>query len=283
MNELVGILHPGEMGVSIAASAQNGGCNLFWASEGRSLQTRDRAEEHSLVDLGTLTDLCGKCSIILSVCPPHAAEYVAKRVLDCSFKGIYSDLNAISPKRAMQIAEMMEKSGVSFVDGSIIGGPAWQPGSTFLYLSGENAQRIANCFTAGPLETEVIGGGVGRASAVKMCYAAFSKGSTALLGAILAAAEKLEIRDVLEMQWSRDDPEFPDETTWGIRRATAKAWRFSGEMEEIAATFADVGLPDGFHKSAADIFKRMAIFKGRPETPELEEILKVILLSLPTE
>ena len=40
------------------------------------------------------------------------------------------------------------------------------------------------------------------------------------------------------------------------RSATAKGWRWEAEMREIAATFAEVGLPSGFGDSAAEIFGR---------------------------
>jgi 3-hydroxyisobutyrate dehydrogenase-like beta-hydroxyacid dehydrogenase len=280
MIENVGILHPGEMGVSIATSAQNSGCKMFWVSEGRSIQTLSRAMDHSFVDAETLGNLCLNCSIILSVCPPHAAEEVARQVLAYSFKGLYADLNAISPQRALQIGKLMEDGGIAFVDGSIIGGPAWEAGTTWLYLSGREAKRIASCFSAGPLQTEVIGESVGSASAVKMCYAAYTKGTTALLCAVMAAAEGLSVRDILERQWSHDEAGFPKQAALQAKRVTAKAWRFAGEMEEIAATFAEVGIPDGFHRAAADIYRRLENFKDRPTTPTLDEVLKTLLGSI---
>ncbi|MGD9049313.1 MAG: NAD(P)-binding domain-containing protein, partial [Anaerolineae bacterium] len=172
----LGILHPGNMGISIAASAQNSGCEVYWASDGRSEQTRQRAEEFSLLDAHTLENLCRTCSVIVSVCPPHAAEEVAEQVLAQRYARLYVDANAISPQRARQIGQEMADAGVAFVDGGIIGGPAWEPGQTWLYLSGDRAQAIADCFAAGPLETTVIGQAIGKASALKMSYAAWTKG-----------------------------------------------------------------------------------------------------------
>ena len=58
MKEKVGILHPGEMGISVGASAGNSGCPVYWASEGRSGKTRERAEKHALVELPSLAALC---------------------------------------------------------------------------------------------------------------------------------------------------------------------------------------------------------------------------------
>jgi 3-hydroxyisobutyrate dehydrogenase-like beta-hydroxyacid dehydrogenase len=277
MAENLGILHPGEMGVSVAVSAHNSGNPVYWVSEDRSPETCERAQNHSLVDLHTLGELCNTCSIIISICPPHAAEEIARQVLAHPFKGLYADFNAISPQRTKRINEMMSERGIAYVDGGIIGGPAWKADTTWLYLSGREAQRVAACFKAGPLQTEVIGECIGKASALKMCYAAYSKGSTALLCAVLAAAEALEIRQELEQQWSRGESGFPEEAAHRARRVTAKAWRFAGEMEEVASTFTEASLPGGFHEAAADIYQRLAVFKGHATTPELSEVLDTLL------
>jgi 3-hydroxyisobutyrate dehydrogenase-like beta-hydroxyacid dehydrogenase len=273
----IGFLHPGDMGISIAASAQNGGNEVYWASEGRSPDTQARAAKYRLRDANTLAQLCAECAIIVSVCPPHAAEEVAQQVLVAGFGGMYLDANAIAPQRAERIGADMAAAGISFVDGGIIGGPAWKPGSTWLYLAGPQAEQLAACFAVGPLETQVLGVEIGRASALKMCFAAYTKGTTALLCAILATAEDLGVRGDLEQHWQRDDPQFADEVAQRVRRVTAKAWRFAGEMDEIAATFEGAGLPPGFHQAAAEVFGRMAGSKDAPATPPLDEVLAAIL------
>ena len=272
-NPSVGILHPGNMGIFVAASAQNSGCQVYWVSEGRSAQTRERAEKHGLRDAGTLSQLCKTCSILISVCPPHAAEEVAEQVLSCGFTGLYVDANAISPQRVARIGERMMAEGVAFVDGGIVGGPAWQSGDTWLYLAGKQASTVAGCFSAGPLETDVIGEEIGKASALKVCYAAWTKGSTALLSAILATADALDVWDNLRVQWDRDWPDFAERAVNRARRVTAKAWRFAGEMDEISSTFEGVGVPGEFHAGAAILYRRIAHFKDAPEVPSLEEVL----------
>jgi len=171
----------------------------------------------------------------------------------------------------------MEANGIRFIDGGIIGGPAWAPKETWLYLSGQDANLIKDCFSSGQLETKVIGDEIGKASALKMCYAAYTKGTTALLSAILAAAEKLSVRDELYQQWAMDDADFVKRAEGRATRATAKAWRFEGEMREIASTFEEAGLPNGFHKAAADIYHRMAGFKNSNEIPPLEEVIMTLL------
>ncbi len=273
----IGFLHPGAMGISLAASAQNSGNEAYWISNGRSPETRQRAEEHNLSDLQTLPLLTQTCSVIISICPPYAAEEVAKSVAAQNFDGLYVDANAISPQRALRIQEIVEKAGARFVDGSVIGGPAWKANNTWLQLSGGYAQDVARFFCEGPLETNIIGNEIGKASALKMTYAAYSKGTTALLAAILAAAENFDVRNELEAQWAKYEPEFVEEAHTRTKRVTAKAWRFAGEMDEIAETFAEAGLPSGFHEAAGEIYQRIADFKGRDETPKLEDVLRELL------
>jgi 3-hydroxyisobutyrate dehydrogenase-like beta-hydroxyacid dehydrogenase len=171
----------------------------------------------------------------------------------------------------------MAAAAISFVDGGIIGEPAWKPKSTWLYLAGPRAAEAAACFAAGPLETQVLGGAIGKASALKMCFAAYTKGSVALLSAILGTAENLGVREALQQQWNRDDPAFSDNVARRIRAVTGKAWRFVGEMDEISTTFREAGLPGEFHAGAAEIYRRLAQFKDSAAPPPIEEILAALL------
>jgi 3-hydroxyisobutyrate dehydrogenase-like beta-hydroxyacid dehydrogenase len=273
----IGILHPGQMGISVAASAIKNGHQVYWTSAGRSDKTRAHAEKYELIEAPSVSELCQVSEIIISVCPPHVAEDVARSVLETRFMGLYLDANAISPQRAFKIGQMMEAHGIRFVDGGIIGGPAWEPKSTWLYLSGQDADKFADCFTKGPLETKIVSGEIGKASALKMCYAAYTKGTTALLAAILSSAESLGVREELYEQWDMDDKGFSEQVNQRVSRVTSKAWRFEGEMKEIADTFREAGLPNGFHEAAAEIYHRMAAFKDTSKNPQLNVVLKKLL------
>jgi 3-hydroxyisobutyrate dehydrogenase-like beta-hydroxyacid dehydrogenase len=274
----IGILHPGEMGISVAVAALHSGHQVYWMSQDRSNKTRIRAAKHGLKETHSLVEFCQTCEIVLSICPPHAAEEVAKSVIQAGFKGLYLDANAIAPQRAIMIARKLEAKGSQLVDGGIIGGPAWKPKETRLYLSGQHAHEITACFTNGPLETKIIGDEIGKASALKMCYAAYSKGTTALLAAILATADSLGVRNELYQQWNMDDEGFSERANQRTTRVTAKAWRFEGEMNEIAETFHAVGLPAEFHRAAAEIYRRLSDFKDADEAPALEDVLQALVI-----
>lgn len=136
----VGFLHPGEMGVSLAAAAQRTGHTVLWAAMGRSQRARQRAADQGLRDVGSLNSLCAVCEVIGRICPPHAADSVADDFLACGYRGTYVDAHAIFPQRARRIGERLRGAGASCVDGRIVGGPAWDPGETCLYLAGEEAE-----------------------------------------------------------------------------------------------------------------------------------------------
>jgi 3-hydroxyisobutyrate dehydrogenase-like beta-hydroxyacid dehydrogenase len=269
--EIIGILHPGQMGAVVAATAKNAGHEVHWASEGRSPETRHRAESIGIRDAGSLSRLCSVCSVIISVCPPEFAEEVARSVVREGFRGLFVEANAVSPDRARGISQVIKSAGADCVDGCIIGLPTNTPGETWMYLSGECAETAAACFRGGPLEVEVLSEDIGRASALKMCFAAYSKGSAALRAAVVGAAESLGVLAPLERQWSRSDDWARAQKS--IRQVSPKAWRFVAEMHEIAATFESAGMPPGFHLAAAEIFTRLASFKGA-DAVELADVLE---------
>ena len=271
----IGLLHPGAMGASVGAAATGNGHVVLWASRGRSADTMERARRGNLRDVSTVPEVLAASEILLSICPPHAAEDVAAEVAEGGFTGIYVDCNAVSPDRTRGVQRVVEKGGAAYVDGGIIGGPAWsEDAGTRLYLSGPRAEEVSACFAGSPLAAPVVSERIGAASALKMGYAAFTKGSTALLTAILGMVEKEGVRAELANQWGET---FTAQTVKRVRDNTAKAWRFEGEMHEIAATFHAAGLPGGFHEAAAEVFRRLADFKDHAEPPGIERVLEVLL------
>jgi 3-hydroxyisobutyrate dehydrogenase-like beta-hydroxyacid dehydrogenase len=249
---VVGLLHPGEMGTAVAGALRSRGETVVWASAGRSKATAERAERAGLEDAGDVAELCRRCEIVLSVCPPHAAVDVARAAR--GFSGIYVDANAISPDTARTIAGLQSR----LVDGGIVGPPPHEAGTTRLYLSGGEARRIAELFACTSVDAKVISGEPGAASALKAAYAGWTKGSGALLLAIRALARAEGVEDRLLAEWHLSLPGLEERSAGAARSARAKGWRWIGEMDEIARTMAAQDLPTGFHEAAAEIFRRSA-------------------------
>jgi 3-hydroxyisobutyrate dehydrogenase-like beta-hydroxyacid dehydrogenase len=189
----------------------------------------------------------------------------------------FGDANAVSPATSRDVQQIIEAAGAQFVDGGIIGPPALKRGSTRLYLSGSEAARVAACFSQGPLEALVLNSPPGAASALKMAYAAYTKGSAALLIAIRTLAIREGVDSALIHEWELSQPELPQRSAGAVRANATKAWRFRGEMEEIADTFAAAGLPEGFHRAAAEVYRRMSEYKDAPTPPSVEEAVASVL------
>jgi len=271
----IGLLNPGEMGSMVGAAVRSGGARVLWAGEGRSGATRKRASDAGLEDAGSVASVVAASDVILSVCPPHAAVDVAAQVAALRFGGIFVDGNAVSPATAREIGGIVEKGGATFVDGGIIGPPPEKPGTTRFYVSGAGAERISRLLTAGALEAPVVPGGPGAASALKMAYASWTKGSSALLLAVCALASAEGVEDSLLREWQISQRDLPARSEGAAKSNAKKAWRFVGEMEEIAATYSAAGLPDGFHQGAAEIYRRMAIYKDGPP-PSLADVVRAL-------
>ena len=273
----IGLLHPGEMGASVGAAARQAGAKVSWASSGRSGESRRRAAQADLEDSGSLEELSASSELILSVCPPDAATALAESVAATGYTGIYVDANAVSTGTARTVAAIIENAGARFVDGGIIGPPAHNPGSTRLYLSGAEAAAVVDAFQGSALQAIAMDTRPGAASALKMCYAAWTKGSAALLTGVRALALAEGVEEALLEEWAISQQGLDARSTAAARNNAFKAWRFAGEMREIAATFETSALPGGFHRGAADIYERLSGYKDCDPAPALCELMETIL------
>jgi 3-hydroxyisobutyrate dehydrogenase-like beta-hydroxyacid dehydrogenase len=271
MSVTIGLLHPGEMGATLGGALRAAGQTVVWTSAERSAATAKRAHEAGLEDVGTVEELARRSEVILAVCPPHAALSVAQSI-PRSFTGIYVDANAVSPTTARTIAGAV----VRYVDGGIIGPPPRAPGTTRLYLSGAEAPSVADLFTGTNVDPRIVSEDAGAASAVKMAFAAWTKGTAALLLGIRAVARAEGVEETLLDEWEISLAHLSDRSAAAARSALAKGWRWVGEMNEIGDTFAAVGLPDGFHRAAAEIYRRTP-HEDAGGDESLERVLSALL------
>jgi 3-hydroxyisobutyrate dehydrogenase-like beta-hydroxyacid dehydrogenase len=239
----VGLLHPGAMGATLARGLA--GAELLWCPDGRSDATRRRAEAVRLTPYA-FDALKAAAGVVISICPPAAAEDVARSL--AGFGGTFVDANAVSPMRKAQLGAPF---GERFVDGSVIGGAG---GPVRLYLAGERADEVAALFT-GDVTAVDLGPEIGRASRLKMAYAHYQKGSRALAAASHALVADSDLAGHLLAEGERIRAAAlarPGE----LPGVAARAWRWGPEMLEIADTLEADGLPGGLARGAADAFAR---------------------------
>lgn len=251
----IGVLHPGEMGAAIAAGFRSGGADVVCVGAGRSAATRARAVIAGLREVDSLDALVAEADVVVAVCPPDAAVRLAGSVAARGFAGVYVDANAVSPATAQAVDECVSGAGAGYVDGGIIGGPD----APRLFLAGAAAAEVAaDC--GAPVEPVVLDGGRYSASALKMVYAGWTKATSALLLSLVGAARRLGVEEALRAEWDRSQPALGRRLE-GAVASTRKAWRWEGEMMEIARTLSDAGLPDGFHRASAEAFARLGDLK----------------------
>ena len=256
------------MGSAIGARLREGGVRVVVALDRRSERTRRLAGEAGAEDVGTLGALVHEADIVLSVVPPGSAVEVAEAIAAAAgdARPLFADLNATGPTTVERIEAVLAAHGLETVDGSISGAPPRARGTTRIYLSGPRAAEIAGLPLPG-VEFVVVGSTVGLASAVKMCTASVYKGRVALLAQALRTAQAYGVVEhVLD---DLVDTGLADRRRTGgtIGKASAKAWRYVPEMEEIAATQAGAGLTPELFLGISRVYAELAE-RALAEAPE---------------
>lgn len=248
----IGFLGAGEMGAGLARALGQAGHACRAVATGRSAETLARMGEAGMTPVADLAALAAGSDVIFSVLPPERAEPEAEALARVARAPlIFVEANAISPMRARRIASRLAGAGLQVIDGGIVGMPPTGDARPRLYVSGESAPLAPLDGTA--FDIRDLGPGIGRASAMKMTYAALTKGSNALLTAVLLAGERLELTDALREELAGSQPDQLKRAEAVVPRLPADAGRWVFEMQEIADTFRSQGLPGGFHDGAAEI------------------------------
>ncbi|MEU9083377.1 DUF1932 domain-containing protein [Streptomyces sp. NPDC048357] len=252
----VGILHPGSMGAAVGACAATNAAAVVWCAAGRSSASAARAAQFGLTAMATLSELLERSDIVLSLCPPAAAEDLARDVARHGFAGVYVEANAISPERAQRIAALLEPDA-TVVDGGVVGSPPVGSKTPTLYLSGAVAAtgRIEALFAGTAVRTAVLGTEIGKASALKLAYASFQKTSRVLVALAVGMAREHGVDQELIEVASRRTDSYLSEPEY-IAKTAARAWRWGPELEEAADALAAAGLPTEMLRAAAATLAR---------------------------
>jgi len=268
----VGVVSPGDMGQAIAGRLKESGLNVYAALESRSERTRALAREAGLTDCGTMEKLVATCELVLSVINPGESLNVARQVAAAMKKtgrGIaFADLNAVSPQTARDGDRMIRDAGGLYIDGGIIGPPPrGEKDKPRIYVSGPDAYLMEQIVHPNLL-IRVMSERVGDASGVKMCYAAMTKGTTALAVELLVAARKLGVEQALEKELRESRNDVFEWQMKNIAVMPPKAYRWVPEMEEIAKTFGELGLTPRMFEGATDVYAMVAATPLGKESPE---------------
>ncbi|MFG2885689.1 DUF1932 domain-containing protein [Streptomyces sp. NPDC048297] len=251
----VGILHPGSMGAAVAACATTNAAAVLWCENGRSTASVERAARFGLTPVATLAELLDRSDIVISLCPPAAAEGLARAVAGHPFAGVYVEANAINPERTQRISALLSDAIV--VDGGVVGSPPVGGKTPTLYLSGpaDATARIEALFADTAVQTAMLGTEVGKASALKLSYASFQKTSRVLVALAVGMAREHGVDQELIEVASRRTDSYLSEPQY-VAKTAARAWRWGPELEEAADTLAAAGLPAEMLRAAASTLAR---------------------------
>ncbi len=214
----IAIISPGNMGHAVGRLLGSRGFDVVTSLAGRSPRTGGLAAGAGIRDLGSVGALLAQADLVLSIMPPAAvvaaASGVAQAMTATGATPPYADCNAIAPATTERITALIGATRAAYVDAGIIGGPPANGSGPRFYTSGSDAHLLAP-LEGGGLVVRDLGGAIGRASALKMCYAAVTKGTSALQFAQLAAASRLGVDEALAAELAQSQA-----ATWaGMRRA----------------------------------------------------------------
>jgi L-threonate 2-dehydrogenase len=267
----VAVVAPGEMGHAVGATLRAHGARVSTSLAGRSERSLARAQQAGMEIVTEDTDLVRGTDLFLSIVPPAAAAALAERIAEAMRRAgatTYVDCNAISPATVAAVGRTIADAGAPFIDAGIIGGPP-KPGAPGprVYTSGPDVQPLLTLRDFG-LDIRPIGPRIGQASALKMSYAALTKGLAALGTELLVSARLSGVSDALAAELAGSQPQL---LQWLSRQLPAfpqKAHRWVAEMQEIADTFASHGLPDATMQGAAQFYDFVARSPLGRELPE---------------
>ncbi len=247
------------MGSGVGTVLHQHGLRVLTCLAGRGPESRERAARAGFEEVADLETLVRKCDVLLSILPPAVAGAVADQVATAvkatGSDLLYVDCNAIAPNTASGIFRTVTAAGARFADAGIIGPPPTRPGNR-IFTSGPGAKEFAAGLGGFGLDIRVLDGDVGQASGLKMCYAAMTKGVQALGAELLVAARLLGVEDTLLAEQSEggDVSAVRRFVERALPTMPPKAYRWIGEMEEIARCFEDLGLPGRLMLGAADVY-----------------------------
>lgn len=268
----VGVISPGDMGQAIAGRIRESGMGVHTALDGRSERTRALAKAAGLNDCGSMEKLVATCELVISVINPGEALNLARRVaaaMKSTGRAIaFADLNAVSPQTARDTGALIRAAGGLFIDGGIIGPPPrGEKDRPRIYVSGPDAYLMEQIRHPN-LQIRVMSERIGDASGVKMCYAAMTKGTTALAVELLVAARKLGVEQALEKELRESRADVYDWQMRNIATMPPKAYRWVPEMQEIARTFEELGMTRRIFDGATDMYEFVAATALGKESPE---------------
>lgn len=198
-------------------------------SAGRSEKTLKNIRDSNVETVESFDDV----DILFSATSPKESLNNARKY-GKDFKGIYVDLNNISPETSLKIDEMVP----NYVDAAIIG----HINNDFtLFISGDNSDKLN--FLNDYFPVRIISNNIGDASKLKVLRSIYTKPLSAVLIETLAIADKCNLREeLLETLAISEGENFKDSALSRVENTLNNSKRKREELMEIVDYFHDEDL-----------------------------------------
>jgi 3-hydroxyisobutyrate dehydrogenase-like beta-hydroxyacid dehydrogenase len=179
------------------------------------------------------------------------------------------DLNSCSPSTKRSSAEVIEAASARYVDVAVMAPVHPKLNHVPCLMAGPHATEIAAVLADLPMTVRVISGEVGAASSIKMIRSVMIKGLEALTSECVLAAVAAGVEDeVLASLNAGADFDWGARAAYNFDRMIVHGARRAAEMEEVAKTLDDLGLPNDITRSTVLWQRRIAdLGLSAPQTP----------------
>lgn len=226
---IIGFIGFGKVSKNLLNLMSSGDFRFVTSLENRSDRTIENVRQCDIEILDTFKSVAEKSDIVISANSPKNALGVAKEY-GKYVRGIYLDLNNISPDTTLEISRYVD----NLVDGAIIG--KIDSDNPVMYISGKMADKLL--FLNEFIETRKISDNIGDVAILKLLRSSYTKTLSALLieSVELARCYGLE-NEFFDIMALTEGDEFRDKSLSRIRNTLPASKRKSEELEEIINYF----------------------------------------------
>lgn len=166
---------------------------------------------------------------------------------------IFLDINSASPGAKREASPAVTAAGAHYVEAAVMSNVPPHGHRVPMFLAGAAAEKAAALMTPFGMDVEVVGPDIGRASSIKMIRSVMVKGLEALFVESLTAAHRAGVEDKVIESLGESFPglDWRGKAGYHLGRVALHAARRADEMEEVAETLRDIGVPPTMADAAA--------------------------------
>ena len=225
----VGFIGFGKVSQNLVNLIKSDNVCCFTSKESRSESTIDNIDSSDVEVLPTFKEVAEVSDILISANSPKNSIEVAREYGKYA-KGIYLDLNNVSPQTTFEIGEYVS----NLVDGAIIG--KIDSENPTLYVSGKSAEKLL--FLNEFIDVFVVSDKIGDAAILKLLRSSYTKTLSATLIECWEIAKNHNLEnEFFDMVSITEGSDFKDKSLSRINNTLNNSKRKQEELDEIITCF----------------------------------------------